>query len=97
MGKSFENERLSYFDVFHGNKTGDGTKHDPEKDVLVADQFLDIAGDHAGEHHAEGHEAGADGVMSGLLRTFAEEHHEVGEGRETEPVTELFDGDGGGD
>ena len=42
-------------------------------------------------------EAGADGVMSGLLRTFAEEHHEVGEGRETEPVTELFDGDGGGD
>ena len=55
MGKSFENERLSYFDVFHGNKTGDGTKHDPEKEVLVADQFLDIAGDHAGEHHAEGH------------------------------------------
>lgn len=97
MGKSFVFERLSYFDVFHSNKTGDGTKHDPEKEVLVADQFLDIAGDHAGEHHAEGHESGADGVMSGLLRAFAEEHHEVGEGRETEPVTELFDGDGGGD
>ena len=65
--------------------------------MLVADQFLDIAGDHAGEHHAEGHESGADGVMSGLLRTFAEEHHEVGEGRETESVTELFDCDGGVD
>lgn len=64
--------------------------------MLVADQFLDIAGDHAGEHHAEGHESGADGVMGGLLRTFAEEHHEVGEGRETESVTELFDGNGRG-
>ena len=54
--------------------------------MLVADQFLDIAGDHAGEHHAEGHESGANGVMGSLLRTFAEEHHEVGEGRETESV-----------
>ena len=65
--------------------------------MLVTDQFLDIAGDHAGEHHAEGHESGTDGVMGGLLRTFAEEHHEIGEGRETESVTELFDGDSGGD
>ena len=65
--------------------------------MLVADQFLDIAGDHAGEHHAEGHESGANGVVGGLLRAFTEEHHEVGEGRETESVTELFDGDGGGD
>ena len=54
---------------------------------------MDIAGDHAGEHHAEGHESGANGVVGGLLRAFTEEHHEVGEGRETEPVTELFDGD----
>ena len=57
---------------------------------MVADQFLDIARDHAGEHHAEGHEAGANGVVGGLLWAFTEEHHEVGEGRETESVTELL-------
>ena len=58
---------------------------------------MNIAGDHAGEHHAEGHESGANGVVGGLLRAFTEEHHEVGEGRDTESVALLFDCDGGGD
>lgn len=35
--------------------------------MLVADEFLDVTGDHAGEHHAESHKAGTEGVVGGLL------------------------------
>lgn len=37
LRKSFGNERLSYFNIFHGNKAGNGTEHNPKKEILVAD------------------------------------------------------------
>lgn len=65
--------------------------------MLIADKFLDVTGYHAGKHHAESHESGTNGIVCGLLLSFAEKHHEKGKGCKSETVAELFDGDTRGD
>lgn len=86
-----------FFDRPGGNKAGYGACHDPDEKETVAYKFLNPPGDHAGEHHAGRHKTGAERVMGSAVFAGAEEHHEIGQGSESEAVTELFYGDTPGD
>ena len=77
------------------DETGDRAEHDPDEEVLVADDFLEPAGGHARDHHTEGHEAGADRVVGGLVFATGDVEHVNHIRCEAEAVAELLEGDAG--
>ena len=87
---------FSFTDGIRGDETGDGGYHNPNEEGLVAGHLLYPAGYHSWEHHAQCHETGADCIVGGLLFAGTEQHHEIGEGGESEAVAQLFDGDTSG-
>src|SRR4051794_5837727 len=73
-------------------EAGQSSKHDPDEEMLVADNILKPAAEHARQHHAQCHEASANGVMGGFMLSSSNINHVEHVTGKAEAVTELFKG-----